>query len=427
MSIGTFIVTALGVALFVWLAWLLSDQPAPWRDPNGWRAFFSHVDGTEIFDAARTTATILAIIGIGGAALVAYRRQDTAERAHEVSIEAQQTAARQFMLDSDKYDLDLKRHQLETSRRIDDRERELRDRFTTIAEQLGSSSHAVRHAGAYALAALADDWHMFDNDRERQVCIDLLCAQLRSPRQQIEISDGGMLKTGDSPQDLEVRKTIVALIRSHRPVTNTDDFNNWKSCKLDLSGADLSGFNLEDIDLSAANLETVNLTHALLVNTDLSDANMRRTTLTGAEFTGSKLPRVQLYYAHAEDAIGDKRQPPVEFGNCEMQNALIVGTSLPRAQFAESDLTGASFGSSKMVGANFRKATLRKATLWIHLEDVTFRDADLRGTRFSGGNRPRSAQAEFIRVNFQGAVHDETTKWPNGEVPDGLQEPDVPG
>ena len=68
---------------------LLSRQPAPWHDPNGWPAFISQVDGTKIFDAARITATLLAIIGIGGAALVAYRRQDTAERAHEVTIAAQ--------------------------------------------------------------------------------------------------------------------------------------------------------------------------------------------------------------------------------------------------------------------------------------------------------------------------------------------------
>ena len=110
-----------------------------------------------MFDAARTTATILAVIGVGAAALVAYRRQDTAEltykfnvEAHQVeidaqktageqlkvSIDAQKTAAEQLQLDSQKYDLDRQRHQLEEERRKDDRERELRARFKTTFEQL---------------------------------------------------------------------------------------------------------------------------------------------------------------------------------------------------------------------------------------------------------------------------------------------------
>jgi hypothetical protein len=65
----------------------------------GYLAWWSHVDGAALFDAARTTATILAVIGVGAAALVANRRQDTAEQTykltvqgHKVAIEAQQTA-----------------------------------------------------------------------------------------------------------------------------------------------------------------------------------------------------------------------------------------------------------------------------------------------------------------------------------------------
>jgi len=136
VAIGTVAVTVLGVALLAWLAWLLSHQPAPWNDPNGWSAWVSQVDSAKMFDSARTTATLLAIIGVGGAALVAYRRQDTTERSHQVAIDAQETAVKQFTLDSDKYELDRQRHQLETDRRTDDREREFRSRFTTIAEQL---------------------------------------------------------------------------------------------------------------------------------------------------------------------------------------------------------------------------------------------------------------------------------------------------
>ena len=136
VAIGTVLVTLAGGALFVWLAWLLSHQPAPLRGTSGWWTWLSHVDGGELFDAARTTATILAVVGIGGAALVAYRRQDTAERAHKVTIYAQHIATRQLALDSNKYELDRNRHDLEVDRRKDDREKDARERLSTAAVQL---------------------------------------------------------------------------------------------------------------------------------------------------------------------------------------------------------------------------------------------------------------------------------------------------
>ena len=100
VAVGTAVVTFTGATLLVWLAWLLSHQPAPLRGDSGWWDWLKHVDGAAIFDAARTTATILAVVGIGGAALVAYRRQDTAERAHQVAIDGQRIANAQHALDS---------------------------------------------------------------------------------------------------------------------------------------------------------------------------------------------------------------------------------------------------------------------------------------------------------------------------------------
>ena len=54
--------------------------------------------------------------------------------------------------------------------------RTLNERFATGAEQLGSDKPAVRLAGVYAMAGLADDW-----EENRQVCVDVLCAYLRMP------------------------------------------------------------------------------------------------------------------------------------------------------------------------------------------------------------------------------------------------------
>jgi len=57
------------------------------------------------------------------------------------------------------------------------RTRTLNERFATAAAMLGSDKPpAVRLAGVYALAGLADDW-----PENLQTCIDGLCAYLRLP------------------------------------------------------------------------------------------------------------------------------------------------------------------------------------------------------------------------------------------------------
>src|SRR6516225_11958430 len=57
------------------------------------------------------------------------------------------------------------------------RTRTLNERFATAAGQLGSDKPpAVRLAGVYAMAGLADDW-----EANRQTCVDVLCAYLRMP------------------------------------------------------------------------------------------------------------------------------------------------------------------------------------------------------------------------------------------------------
>lgn len=412
VAVGTVAVTGLGVGLFGWLAWLLSHHPAPWHDPNGWRAWVSHVDSTKMFDSARTTATLLAIIGVGGAALVAYRRQDTAERSHLVAIDAQETAVKQFSLDSEKYELDRARHQLETDRRTDDRERELRSRFTVISEQLGSDNFGVRHAGAYALASLADDWHRFGNESERQVCVDLLCAQLRSPRQREEIEvDDDESHWRDSPEDLEVRKTLVALIRSHRPLTGDGHANNWKSCSIDLAGANLSTFSLNETDLSSANLDGADLTHTQFVGADLSQAMMTRVALSGANFTDADLTRAKLFSAWFSDTANEADR--AVFDRAIMCGAYLTSSFLPRARFDGANLQGAIVHDARLHSVSFVGANLGDAR-FIHsmLDGANFRNADLRGANF--------AYANVSEADFELAKHNVRTNWADGVVPDGL-------
>lgn len=411
---GTFATTSAGAVLFLWFAWLLARQPAPLRGDSGWWDWLGHVDGTELFDAARTTATVLAIVGLGGAALVAYRRQDTAELAHQVSIEGQRIANAQHELDSDKYQLDRDQHELDVVRRSDDRERELRARFTTVAEQLGSENFAVRHAGAYALAALADDWHQVGKDAERQVCVDLLCAQLRQPRLTEGVPGVATRVSDEAAKDLEVRKTIVALIKAHRPITQPPR-NDWISCTLDLSRADLSEMSFVGTDLNSANLDDANLSFTDFYKANLVNAQMARVDISGAKFIEANLTNARLYssrtlYSDESDVWGRR----ASFEQANLTRAWFTNATLLNADFEGANLSSAILNSAKMEEANFSGAFLvRVKTFDAKLGKADFTDADVRGANFS--------RAEVFEAKWDGAKYDSNTRWRNGELPSGVR------
>jgi hypothetical protein len=121
---------ALAAALTLFLAWLVlkvpPTGPLPAPGPNGTNPFL---------DVLKVALTVSAGVGGAVALVVAYRRQRHLE--------------------------------------VDDVGR--RSRYTSAAQQLGDSQAAVRLAGVYAMAYLADEW------AEQRQCVDVLCAYLRLP------------------------------------------------------------------------------------------------------------------------------------------------------------------------------------------------------------------------------------------------------
>ncbi|MGW5063553.1 pentapeptide repeat-containing protein [Streptomyces sp. NPDC004096] len=146
-----------------------------------------------ISDVIKTTVTVLTLVGAVLAGIYAYRKQLLAEG------DAHRADANQ-----------------------------LADRYTTAAEQLGHDQAAVRLAGVYALARLADDWQ-----EQRQVCIDVLCAYLRMPYEPDPTAPGH--KEGER----EVRLTIVNVI--HRHLLAPDTSTSWCDNFFDFTGATFDG------------------------------------------------------------------------------------------------------------------------------------------------------------------------------------------
>jgi len=85
------------------------------------------------------------------------------------------------------------------------RTRTLNERFATAAGQLGSDKpSAVRLAGVYAMAGLADDW-----PENRQTCVDVLCAYLRLPHDPDPGDEAAPADRTSYRANWEVRHTVT--------------------------------------------------------------------------------------------------------------------------------------------------------------------------------------------------------------------------
>ncbi|MBF6339178.1 pentapeptide repeat-containing protein [Nocardia abscessus] len=233
----------------------------------------------------------------------------------------------------------------------------LRDRYTAIAAQLAHDSPAIRQAGVYALSALADDWHAFGEDQERQVCIDLLQWYLRVPFPGPDDS-----AKPDLPER-EIRQTIVGIIteRRHRPL---DDPRSWASnlislkqvslprCRLHVNfpDTDLTGADLTGADLSETNLVGANLSEATLAGADLTYANLYSAKLTRADFTHANLAGADLTYANLHGA--------------KLAGADVSRAYLHRADLTAVDLAGTDLSEAYLADANLVSVLNSESAIW---------------------------------------------------------------
>ncbi|WP_288048072.1 pentapeptide repeat-containing protein [Nocardia sp.] len=139
------------------------------------------------------------------------------------------------------------------------------ERFGAAASQLGATDVAVRIAGVYAMAGVADG----SDGLHRQQCINVLCGYLRMPyrpefganhqsklilKQHRASSDG--TRSDDQEchleyrhNDREVRATIVRVVADHlRPTAES----NWSSCDFDFRTAHLENIDLSNVKFSGA-------------------------------------------------------------------------------------------------------------------------------------------------------------------------------
>ncbi|WP_257016344.1 pentapeptide repeat-containing protein [Rhodococcus sp. ACS1] len=402
------------IGVFYYLLWLQTRQP---YTPFG---FLDDATGDQLFNAARTSATLLGVSGLGGAALIAYRKQ----RSTEETLDNERVSA-------------------------------LHERYSTAAEQLGHDNPAIRLAGVYGLASLADDWKSAGRHGETQVCIDLLCAYLRAENVHMD------------RRELDVRTAIVAAIHS-RLRSGDSGRPSWRRYRFDLSGtdmeeADLSRAELVHMDLMGVSLVRANLARSVLgVDVRLRDSftdqledSMRSKNapprpprgdtvylgpmlegvhLTEANMRGAQLPGCNLAHARLWEAdLTDADMTQTNLITAELSNAILVRAKLVGAVMCDRSADG-DLSYAKLDGANLTKAHLKYAVIGpVNLAGANLSDADLRYAYIGAADLSRAdlsgadlRHTDLGAAQLTGIKHDNATQWPTGFDVNSVASADTP-
>ncbi|MEM1393382.1 MAG: pentapeptide repeat-containing protein [Cyanobacteria bacterium P01_H01_bin.150] len=123
----------------------------------------------------------------------------------------------------------------------------------------------------------------------------------------------------------------------------------------DLSGADLSGVNLNNTyitksNLSNTNLSNINLNGAFLYNNNLSDAN-----LSGANLNSVRLDNANLSNANLSSA---------NLHGANLSDADLSGANLRDANLSDANFYGAYLYNTNLSNANLSSANLNRAKFW---------------------------------------------------------------
>jgi uncharacterized protein YjbI with pentapeptide repeats len=332
---------AVATGVFYLFARLQSGSWTPWR--KGPRSLL------EIYELSRSTVAVTGLLGAAVAAGLATRRQ----RSNEASVQI----ARKTQL------LATETHALEVQRADSDVVRQLRERYASAAGQLGDDSSAVRLAGVYAMAALADDWLRREVPSDNaQACVDVLCAYLRAPR-----SPG----TGSSGSaDREVRQTIARVIAQH---LQAEAPSTWSDMRLDF-------------------------TNSVLHGEFIFDGSQFRgpVSFAGVEFDGGRASFAKVTFDRTGGAPASFRGAQV-YGDVSFTNAVF-------AQGLDLSETRVKGGAITTRGAEFRGALLLDR-LGISEGSILFETA----TFSSGAAVSLDGSIDTGRVSFTGAVFDNAT------------------
>ncbi|MEU7571365.1 hypothetical protein [Micromonospora sp. NPDC049240] len=375
------------------------------------------VTAATLFDLLKLVFAVVAGTGGVAALVVAYRRQRVTEHtnalaefahqlAHAADLRAEVTKALAEAADE--------RAKIETDR---NGVRLFNERFAKASEQLGSEKAAVRLAGVYAMAGLADDWL-----KGRQTCIDVLCAYLRMPYAPLadavretpapaddQVPIMGIETARIAREEREVRRTVVRLIGGHLRL-GAEEETSWSGCDFDFTGAVFDGGDFSHALFSGGK---VSFDEALFSGGRVS---FHQAKFCGGEvsFLGAKFTGGEVSFSNASFSDGT-----TSFGRAEFSGS--------KVNFDEANFSGGqvSFSGAKFAGGDvsFNNASFSGGQVfflfaWFSSGTVSFFGAKFRGGGASFyGAKFRGGDVLFFDASFSGGeVSFDNSVFSDGQV-----------
>ncbi|MFF2027009.1 pentapeptide repeat-containing protein [Rhodococcus koreensis] len=281
------------------------------------------LDSREVLDVSRSVAFSLGALGAIAALLVGYRRQKSTEESHKQTVKT-----------------DRENLKVEHDKRKAEDLAGLHDRYAKAVEQLANSNPTIRLGGVLVLGALANDWLAKGDYRQRQVCVDLLCAYLRSEPDvpaEVEENNHDQYRLALLKKDQDVRKAALESLSETRSL----DYSKGSAKRAPWLAPQLlelyrtlqkddpipaAQVDLRGITLRGLNLRRARLAHLYLISSDLSGADLSQADLTSTNLTNATMNEVVLH------------------------RAAMVRTNLNYATLDGVDLSGAVLFKTPMVG-----------------------------------------------------------------------------
>jgi uncharacterized protein YjbI with pentapeptide repeats len=268
--------------------------------------------------------------------------------------------------------------------------RTLNERFATAAGQLGGDKPpAVRLAGVYAMAGLADDW-----EKNRQTCVDVLCGYLRLPYEPDPGNDADPAERAAYRASREVRHTVIRVITAH---LRADAPVSWQRLNLDFTGVTFDGGDFSGAVFSGG---TVSFTGAEFSGGTVyfgsaefsgGTVDFDRTKFSGGGkvyFTGAEFSGGTVYFRGAEFSGGTVgfhgarfTSGTVDFNAAKFSDGTVYVSS---AEFSGGTVY---FGSAEFSGGtvDFTDARFTSGTVSFSYAVFSGSEVDLTAARFSGG------------------------------------------
>ena len=310
--------------------------------------------------------------------------------------------------------LEEQREQLDRTL-AEQRNRTLNERFATAAGQLGDDKPAaVRLAGVYAMAGLADDW-----PENRQTCVDVLCAYLRLPYDPDPGEDADPAERSAYRANREVRHTVIRVITAH---LRDDARVTWQGLNFDFTGVVFDGGDFSGARFSGTvDFRTAEFSGGMVdfgaarfsVGTvDFGRATFSggRVVFEGAEFSGGVVDFGRSTFSGCTVGFGNAEFSggAVGFGRVTFSSGVVgffnADFSGGRVVFGGAEFSGGvvGFDSAVFSGSpvDFGRVTFSGGAVGFGRATFSGGRVDFRTAKFSGGT------VDFTLAEFSGGEVD---------------------